>query len=275
MIQRQDDPSLSAGEPDRSAGRSLSATLLLARWQDGDADSLAQLIERKLPFLEEQVRRRLGPELRRKEETQDFVQDALVELLRYSPSFRVEDERALDGLLVRLLVNLLRDKSDWYRARRRDLARERPLPRDTVLALDRPRDLVRGPATLVAEHEEQARVRLALEFLSEDERRWILERDFDGRSFVDMAKGAGVTADAVRMRYHRALIALTRVTKRMKDGDWASLAELPIVAEPSVCRGVRDISSPDFIERPLPDQDFADPAPRSPDPVEQAQRFEW
>ena len=56
---------------------------LLRRWHEGDEAALSRLLERELPWIRQLVHRRLGPLLRRSGETQDFVQEAMVEVLRY------------------------------------------------------------------------------------------------------------------------------------------------------------------------------------------------
>ena len=57
----------------------------LRRWNAGDAEGLKSLLENHLPWIEKYVRKRLGARLRQKAETQDIVQDAMLQFLRYGP----------------------------------------------------------------------------------------------------------------------------------------------------------------------------------------------
>ena len=59
----------------------------LMQWNSGDPKGLEALLEAHMPWIHDQVRRRMGPVLRGKGETCDYVQDALTEFLRYGPRF--------------------------------------------------------------------------------------------------------------------------------------------------------------------------------------------
>ena len=73
--------------------------LLLARWHQGDAAALHALVQMHLAWIEARVRQRLGPMLRAKAETADFVQEAVVDVLRYGPRFVVSDAVQFRALL--------------------------------------------------------------------------------------------------------------------------------------------------------------------------------
>ena len=56
----------------------LSETMdLLLRWHEGDRAALDELIARDLPWIEQHVRRRLGPALRARGDTQDYDDGSL------------------------------------------------------------------------------------------------------------------------------------------------------------------------------------------------------
>ncbi len=191
---------------------------LLEKWHAGDQDALAELLARHLPWIERQVSARLGAELRRKAETQDFVQDALLETLRYVPRFTLAGGAVFRALMLRIIENILCDRHDWFTARRREICRERPLARDTILDLDPPAEKVASPATLAAADEEEARVRLALELIDPADRHLIVRREWDGWEFARIGAEAGISADAARMRFHRALIRLHGSVQRISEG---------------------------------------------------------
>ncbi|MBI5852909.1 MAG: sigma-70 family RNA polymerase sigma factor [Planctomycetes bacterium] len=191
---------------------------LFARWQAGDDAALTELLRLELPWLRGHVAERLGPRLRAKDETQDHVQDALVEFLRDAPRFRVESRAQLRALLSRVVENNLRDKDDWYRARRRAMHRESPLPTETVLQLGVAQPTQTTPSAAASSSEWSAWVRLALEFLDPDDRRILVLREWDDRSFVEIGEMFGMTPNAVRMRWTRAVGRLADRVRELQAG---------------------------------------------------------
>lgn len=97
-------------------------SLLLRQWHGGDEKALEALLVHHLPDIRKRVEQRLGPQLRAKETVSDIAQDTVMEVLRHGPNFRVSDPRHFRLLMARIVENVLRDKNDWYRARRRDRA---------------------------------------------------------------------------------------------------------------------------------------------------------
>ena len=192
---------------------------LLQRWNEGDRQALDLLVEKNLSFLAARVRRRLGSFLRRKEETMDIVQDAMVEFLRYGPRSLLSNQAQFRALLGKVVENVLRDKYDWFTAKRRDLHKERPLPGDTLLGLD---PGVRSPTTpseAAQRNEEEARIRLALELLPPPDRKVLVLRIFEEKGFREIGESLGIGEDGARMRFRRALPKLSRKVESLKKGD--------------------------------------------------------
>jgi RNA polymerase sigma factor (sigma-70 family) len=181
----------------------------LQLWNSGDSNGLNALLERHLPWIRAHVRKRLGPILRQKAETSDFVQDAMIQFLRYGPRVLISDEQHFRALLVKIIENTLRDKHDWYTACRRRVARERPLPSDTVLSLDPPDRQVKRPSQAAHLHENEAWIRLGLELLEPKDREVLVLRQWENESFVDIGKRLGLSPEAVWKRHHRALNQLS------------------------------------------------------------------
>lgn len=192
--------------------------LLLERWHGGDDQALAALVELHLPWLREHVQRRLGPFLRRHGEAEDYLQDAVLDFLRDAPRFQVRDGAQLRGLLARVVENTLRDKNDWFRAKRRDLARSATVPSDSVLALDPALQRSTTPSRDATRNEIRDWVRLGLELLEAEDRKVILAREYEDRSFVEIGAELGMTANAARMRWVRAVARLAEVMQQLKNG---------------------------------------------------------
>jgi len=188
----------------------MKCTSLLEPYYSGDEDSLNKLLEEYLPWIHTQVRRRLGPFLRQKEQSSDYVQEAMFQFLRDSPKLQISDGKQFRALMARIVENVLRDRNDWFRAQRRAIASERPLPSDTVLNLDPPQGEARAsPSQVALQHEREAWVRLGLDLLEQEQRRIILLRDFEGLTFGEIGKALDISYDAARLRYNRAFEVLT------------------------------------------------------------------
>lgn len=208
-------------EPDRTL-------VLLERWHAGDRSALETLLERDLAWIRDRVERRLGPKLRAVGEVEDFVQDAVLEALEYSPRFLMADKPQFRALIARLTENVLRDRIAYLGAKKRDHGGRMKPARDTILAMDPAAQSVARPSQVAAGDEERAWLHLALEMLGSEDRRVVREREFDGRSFVDIAADMGVGEDAVRKRFTRAIGKLARLVADIKSkgiGDSLDAAE--------------------------------------------------
>ena len=191
---------------------------LLVRWHAGDAVALARLVELHLPWLQQHVRGRLGEFLARHAEPQDYLQDAVLDFLRDAPRFVVRDENQFRGLLVRVVENTLLDRNEWFRAKRRDMARNNPLPTDSVLALDPAFQRSETPSREVAAREQRDWVRLGLEVLSAEDRRILVQREWEDRPFAEIGAELGLTEGAARMRWVRAVGRLADVLRDLRQG---------------------------------------------------------
>ena len=185
---------------------------LLERWHGGDRTALEELLSRNFDWIAEYVRKRLGPQLRQREETQDIVQDACIDILTYGPRFVVPDRRRFRALLGRMVENNLRDKRDYHGAMRRDVGREEPLPSQTVLRLGE------TPSQVTAKDEHQQMTRLAIDLLPPQERQAVVLREYDQLPFPEIADRLGLSTSGVRKCYQRGLITLANKLKSLRRG---------------------------------------------------------
>ncbi|MBU0756160.1 MAG: RNA polymerase sigma factor [Planctomycetes bacterium] len=196
---------------------------LLSQWIEGDERALEKILQRHLSWLHGQVRMRMGPNLRKKAETQDFVQESLIQFLRYGPRFHITNEEHLRALLRRIVENTLHDGYDRFTARRRSMSRERPLPADTVLYLDPPKESAGNPCQYAQRHEQEAWIRLCIELLEPEDRDIIVMRQWDSLSFVEIGREMGLSPNAAWMRHNRAVDRLSEIVGKMRKGDWTDL----------------------------------------------------
>ncbi len=195
-----------------------SITGQVLRVQRGDVDALQRLVADHLPWIEAHVRRRLSPLARRDGDTQDFVQRALLDVLRDGPKFAIDDPAAFRALLARIVENTLIDRVRYLQREARDPRRERPLPGDSVLLLDAPARSVTAPDVHAERNEQQAWLRLALELLDPEDREAIRLRDWNGTSFAEVGRSLGLGEEAARKRYQRALPKLAEKLELLRRG---------------------------------------------------------
>ena len=196
---------------------------LLRRWHSGDQKALDALIERDLPWIRAIVSKRLGPLLRARGETEDYVQDAMVRALSYGPSFLVSDQDQFRALLARIVENTLRDQHDFHAAEKRGAKKQIAPRNDSVITLDPPAPTVQRPSKEADGREQEAFVRLALELLDPEDRKVILLREWEELGFPDVAARLGITESGARMRFNRALPKLAEKVRQLRSGGLSSV----------------------------------------------------
>ena len=189
---------------------------------DGDASQLQQLITEHLPWIEARVRKRLSPVVRQEGDTQDFVQDALVEVLRDGPRFAVDSPEAFRALLARIVENTLIDRHRYMHRDQRDRRKQRSLPSGPIVTIDGAAKAVSTPATKAEREEQHTWLRLALELLGPDDREAVRLRDWEGLSFSEAGQQLGISDEAMRLRYRRALPRLAKKLDELRRGNWQS-----------------------------------------------------
>jgi RNA polymerase sigma factor (sigma-70 family) len=186
---------------------------------------MAELVAGDAPWIEAQVRKRLGRHLRQRVDTQDIVQNTLLQLLRTGPRFVCSDRAHLRALLARMVENTIRAQAHHATAEKRDLRRETPpgVPgtSGSVLILDAAAATATEPGLAAEKGELRDWVRLALELLEPDDRNVILWREFDEEPFAAIAARLGTSEDAARMRFQRALPRLAQKLRSLRGGDLA------------------------------------------------------
>ncbi|HEX5052392.1 MAG TPA: sigma-70 family RNA polymerase sigma factor [Planctomycetota bacterium] len=192
--------------------------LLLQRWHAGDRAAIDVLVARDLPWIRAYVHARLGPLLRARGETMDYVQSAIIGVLQYAPRFVTDDRRRFRALVARILENHLRDAHDHHAAACRAPAREQPLPSDSVLDLDLPQRSTAQPGSVAERNEQEAWVRLALELLEPEDRQVLLLRQWQELEFAAIGARMGLSEDASRMRFQRALPKLAHKLEQLRTG---------------------------------------------------------
>jgi RNA polymerase sigma factor (sigma-70 family) len=170
------------------------------------------------------ARRNLGSKLRQKEDADDLAQTTFREAARDFRAYVYRGESSLLRWLVRILQNKIRDRAEFYSARKRDLARERTFEEPIGGRVEEPR--VHDPPSadlsvtrVVQRREEFGILREALDRLSSEHRQAIALVFFEGLSLREAGERMeGRSEDAVRMLLRRAEKHLYRLVRSKLDG---------------------------------------------------------
>jgi RNA polymerase sigma factor (sigma-70 family) len=166
----------------------------------GDAAAVERLCRRYLPRLTRWARGRLPQWARERLDTEDLVQETLLESVGRIQSFEVRATGTFHGYLRQALLNRVRD--EVRRANRRPLAGE--LPETNIDPGPSPLDMAIGV-------EARERYERALGRLGEDDREAIVARVEMACSYEDVADALGKpSAEAARKAVGRALVRLAR-----------------------------------------------------------------
>ena len=196
---------------------------LLRRWHRGESGALEELVRRNLGWVVAYVRGALRDHPGARGESADFVQDAMVQILERCPRFEVADEQHFRALIARIVTKDIQDDYRFAHRQRRDRKRERPIPTDSVLYLDRPIDSVTRPSQSLQAEERRAWIRLGIELMEPHDREILRLRQWDDASFAEIGERLGVSEDAARMRHNRAVGRLTRKVVELRSGDLSRL----------------------------------------------------
>jgi RNA polymerase sigma factor (sigma-70 family) len=176
---------------------------LLQRVRSGDADALNRLFQRYLPALSRWARGRLPHWARDGADTQDLVQDTVIQAMKHLNTFRPQRTGALQAYLRQALMNRIRD--ELRRAHRRPPPTEIP---ETVPASSA------SPLEEAIGQEALDSYEAALAELREDDREAIIARVELGQSYAEVAEILEKpSAEAARVAVYRALL---RLAEKMK-----------------------------------------------------------
>lgn len=187
-------------DPRPSPSELASTTDLLRRARGGDAQALDDLIRRHQGPLRRWARGRLPRWTRDLRDTEDLVQETLVQTLRHIDDFEPRHEGALQAYLRQALINRVRD----------EVRRVGRYPKATELdEQDEHADSGASPLEEAIGREALERYENALQRLRPEEREVIIARVEMQQSYAQIAAAHGkASPDAARMAVTRALLRL-------------------------------------------------------------------
>lgn len=188
---------------------------LVARARDGDEEAARILFDRHAPALRARVRRMLPRLVKGKLGESDVLQEAYLTAYLKLADFEDRGEGSFARWVARILDNKLRHEARRFlRAEKRSAKREVRLTESP--GGPKAEHRARGPATEASVQDDRARVRGQLEDLSESDRQILTLVHEASLGFKEIGERLGITSDAARMRYGRAL---ARMAERMSTED--------------------------------------------------------
>jgi len=182
-----------------------STTELLIRARAGDSLALERLFARHFPRLRRWAAGRLPPWAREATDTDDLVQDALLQTFRNIDGFDSRGTGALYAYLRQAVLNRIKDEM------RRRGRRPHAVPLDEL----RP-DTGPSPLELAIGREGLERYEKALEALDPAEQEALIGRLELGCTYEELAESLGrPTSEAARKAVHRALVKLVAEMDRI------------------------------------------------------------
>jgi RNA polymerase sigma-70 factor, ECF subfamily len=184
----------------------------------GSKEAVAQALEACRGYLLLIAQRELGKDLRAKAGASDLVQETILEAQRDFSGFEGTSEPELLAWLRRLLLNNMANFARQFRA-----TDKRQIGREVVLeegdsAAERGGELASAlpsPSGAAMAHERAEAVQHALEKLPEDYRRVVHLRYQEERTFEEIGKLLGRSANAARKLWLRAIERLEQELKEL------------------------------------------------------------
>ena len=201
MIAIEQAKSARSGASEPGAGW-LEEVDLVESLKRGDESAFEQLVRREGGRMLVVARRYLGDE-----EAQDAVQEAFVSAFKAIARF--DGKAKLSTWLHRIVVNacLMRIR----KARSKLEQAMEPLEVELLDGADRPKGPMAWPETpeqLLGRREVRQVVRRTIGELPDSYRTVLLLRDIEGRTGQETAEALGISTNAVKVRLHRARLAL-------------------------------------------------------------------
>jgi RNA polymerase sigma factor (sigma-70 family) len=178
----------------------------LARGERGAIEEVCRIYGDRVASI---ARRKIWKRLRRRLETADVAQDAMVEILRLPPGERFDSEAAFLAWVHRVVEHRIQSAARYFCAERRRADRE--VSRRSSWSLADPQ--AARPSELMQANEAAERMSVALAGLSSEDRQIVTSRLLLKLPWKKVAASMEISPAAAQMRYLRARQRLSAVLK--------------------------------------------------------------
>jgi RNA polymerase sigma factor (sigma-70 family) len=193
------------------------------RWLGGDRDALEELLRRIQPWIRNEISKVMTDDDRVGQDSLDLAQTAVLNYLKARLRFLPKNGRQLCALFRRIAYNELIDTRRRSRHGRigpfESLRESASMSTFSVAAPSSAR-----PDRQAEQSSDRDWVRLALQFLTADERRLLIAREVEGTDWATIARDFGapeddpVSANTVRMRCERLKPRVANIIRKLRAG---------------------------------------------------------
>lgn len=179
----------------------------------GCPESRAKVLETCRAYLLAIAGRNIAPDLKAKAGASDLVQDTFIEAHRDFQQFVGMTREDLQAWLKDMLLHNLGDFSRKFReTEKRQVDKERSLDHDKAFRHpeNQPLDQAPTPSGYAIKGEEEQALRSSIAKLPENYRQVIEWHHREGRTYAEIGQLLGISAEAVRQMYYRALALLAQ-----------------------------------------------------------------
>jgi len=167
------------------------------------------------------VRLRMGKELRRRLDSMDVVQDALLHALGGIEDFTYENEGDFVRWLAKIAENVLRDNWERLHAEKRDIRKEVSLGNGGRTADGRlpgvPEPFATTtPSAIMSRKEDLDKLEKAIDTLKAEYREVIVLTKIEGIGYQEIGNRLGKSSEAIRKLVSRAMTALINAFESVK-----------------------------------------------------------
>lgn len=202
----------------------LATQNLVSQAKAGSKQAVEELCRRYEQRILAAVRLRIGRGLRRKLESWDIAQDAMIDAFKGIDDFEFRTEGAFLKYINKIVENRIRDAAEYWKTKRRDLDREMgmdaPFYDGGEPAIYGVADIAAPtPSMIVSNKENLAILEQAMHLLGQEEptqQELIIAVKLEGRTYAELSEELGVSVDAVRMRTNRAMESLGLIFRRLE-----------------------------------------------------------
>jgi RNA polymerase sigma-70 factor (subfamily 1) len=204
------------GNDPKLAQNSGSLERLLVRARAGSRSALGRLLVAVRPWLRRRVHVQLPQGMAQKQDASDLVQECQAIVTAQIGSFRGRDVRDFRAWINRILQNRILRSLRFWREKRRNFKREVPLnPTTRQGEVEGLAPATMSPSEQLSLEEDRERLLLALSWCREEDHAVISLHLIEGRSHDEIGAELGLSIDAVRQRYSRAIRRLREGVKLM------------------------------------------------------------
>lgn len=192
---------------------------LLEKARGGSRNALGELLELHRSLLRGVAERELSHDLRRKEESADLVQEALLKAQRDFASFRGSTPDQFRAWLLAIQRHSLSEFARRYRSAGRDVDREESLDNNADLPIPTGQlpPGIRSPFRNAIHEERVVLLTGALSRVSERDRNVVIWRHEEGCTFEEIGRRLGCSVVAAHKAWCRALNHLRQELEVLSD----------------------------------------------------------